>query len=232
MALVLHFSGREPLGSYDGYDSTYLTVKGGEVMTWMAISTTSTDLATADIHNDGYVGTTSQVRPAATFASASTSRPLFLSDDGTLYYGTLFGAVVGGVAGQQANSPTVFTGAVLGPHTSTGSGKVTLWDKPGVYGTTLDAVDAASDGLVPTNASLTVGTSLTYTSKGLLTPVGSTNAVSGAPTVARLSSFETNGSLVTTPQNLVAALNSPSGSVTSLQTLKFYQAVYFFQGSL
>ena len=61
-----------------------------------------------------------------------------------LGYGTLFGAVVGGTVGQQVNGPTTFTGAILGPHTSTGSGKTTCWDKPGLYAVSLDAVDTTS----------------------------------------------------------------------------------------
>ena len=229
MALVLHNEGFQPLGQFDGYDSNYLSVKGGEVMTWVAIPLTQSDLAAADVVNDGYTGNPA-TRPAVTFASASTSAPLFLSDDGTSHYGTLFGAVVGGVTGKQSNGPNSYTGAVLGPHTATGSGKITIWDKPGVYGVTLDACDSSSVGLVPTNSACTVGTKLSFTSAGLLTPAAGANAVSSSVVVGRLIEFETNGSLVTTPQNLVAALNSPSGSVSSLAPLTFYQAVFNFYG--
>lgn len=235
MALVLHNPGANPLGQFDGYTGETLNFKGGEICTWAAMPFPAT--GAADVDNDGYVPNTGfgkEVPGVSRSATSltSTARPLFLSDDGITYYGTLFGAVVGGSVGTQVNGPNSFTGAVLGPHTATGSGKVTVWDKPGLYGTTLDAVDTAAGGLIPNSTtSLTVGTPITYTSTGLLTPVASGNGVAGAPVVARLASFETNGSLVTTPTSLVSALNSPSGSVTSLTQLKFYQVVYWYAGA-
>jgi len=81
--------------------------------------------------------------------------------------------------GQTAYGPnsTVPAGASLGPHTATGSGKITLWATPGLFGVTLDAVQGGSGGLSPSNASLPVGTALTYTATGQLTPVGGTSAV-------------------------------------------------------
>jgi|SRR5271166_2058455 len=229
MALVLLNSGREPLGQFDVKDTQLTSFKGGEVCTWGSTLLTSGDLAASDVFQDGYVGTTSKSRPYVTLTLTATSAPLFLSDDGIAHYGTLFGTIVGGTAGQ-----VVSGGAVLGPSTATGSGKMTLWDKQGLYGTTLDAVDTAADGLVPTNSTLAVGTALCYTALGLLTPQRSTNSINGtgsnSPVVAYLSEFSTNGSLVTTPQTLVAALNSPSGDVTSLQQETFYMAVYSFVG--
>ena len=231
MALVNLNATGNPLGTFDGYVGETLNFKGGEIATLVAMPFPAA--GAADVNDDGYVneGGFGNVVPAVSRALlTSTSRPLFLTDDGIAHYGTLFGAVVGGSVGQQANGPNQYTGAVLGPHTATGSGKITLWQAPGMYGTTLDAVDTAADGLVPTNTALRVGTALTFTATGLLTPAGSTNALSGAPTVARFTEFETNGSLVTTPQSFVAALNSPSGDVSSLQQLSFYQAVYWYAG--
>lgn len=227
MALILLNPGVNPLGQFDGLDSQLTSFKGGEICTLVGVSTTAgVDLASSDVNMDGYVGTASKTRPAVTFTLSSSSRPLFLSDEGTTGYGTLFGSVVGGTVGQQVTG-----GAVLGPHTATGSGKVTLWDKPGLYGVTLDAVDTAATGLVPSNSSLTVGTGITYTATGKLTPVGSAAAVSSAPVVGRLAEFSTNGSLVTTPNNLVAALNSPSGSVSSLQALNFTRVDFWYAGA-
>jgi hypothetical protein len=189
--------------------------------------------------------------PAAANASngfAGATRPFFLADDGILGYGTLFGAVVGGTVGQQVNGPNSYTGAVLGPHTATGSGKVTLWDKPGLYAVSLDAVDGY---LSPSNLSLVVGTPLSFTAGssstisggGLLTPANLANfgapttgagpiggAVAGAnPVVATFIEFNTNGSLVTTPNYLVAALNSPSGNVSSVQNRVFTFATIAFR---
>jgi len=132
------------------------------------------------------------------------------------------------VVGQQVNGPSTFTGAILGPHTATGSGKVTCWDKPGLYALSLDACDTAvTTGLQPTNTTIDVGQALTYSSTGLLTPVGSPAAV-GTTVVGRFVDFETNGSLVTTPNRLVAALNSPSGLVSSVGPRQFAFATFFF----
>jgi|ERR1700722_12448 len=230
MALVLLQPGCSPLGQFDCLDGYVTTFNGGEVATWGSTTWQGSDEASADVNQDGYVGTTSKLRPAVVPATQVAQRPLFLTDDGTLHYGTLFGEIVGATVGQQATN-----GVVLGPHTSLGSGKTTLWDKPGLYGVTLDAVDQASNGLVPSNATLTVGYALSFTTAGLLTPAGTGNPTTEgggtAPTVARLAEFTTNGSLVTTPNYLVAALNSPSGDVSSLQPITQYMAVIWFGGA-
>jgi hypothetical protein len=238
MALILLNPGAPQLGQFDALDAQLTSFKGGEIATWGSVSTVAgVDLAAADVINDGYmpVGGT-PVRPVVKLCPDGYTKPTFLTDDGTVGYGTLFGTVVGGTVGQTSYGPlsTVPASAVLGPHTALGSGKITLWDKPGLYGVTLDAVDTTSGGLIPTNSGLTVGSNLSYTSAGLLTPAGS-HAVAGLngthPIVGRLASFETNGSVVTTPQSLVAALNSPSGSVSSLAVEKFYMAVFWFSGA-
>jgi hypothetical protein len=152
-----------------------------------------------------------------------------LSDEGILGYGTLFGAVVGGTVGQQVNGPYSYTGAILGPHTATGSGKTTCWDKPGLYAVSLDACDtSATTGLQPTNSTLNVGTKLAFTATGLLTPNNSPQQVSLSPVVGYLVEFNTNQSLVTTPNYLVAALNSPSGNVSSVGPRAFQFATLYF----
>jgi hypothetical protein len=224
MSLKLLQPGVQPIGQFDGYDGDFLTLKGGEVVTLISVAVSGTDKASADAF-DGYVNPSSvQKRPVVTRTLSSTSRPLMLSDEGITGYGTLFGSVVGGTVGQ-----VVTGGALLGPHTATGSGKVTCWDKPGLYAVSLDACDTtAATGLQPTNTTIDVGAALTYSATGLLTPVGSTLAVSGAPVVGRFVDFETNGSLVTTPNRLVAALNSPSGLVSSVGTRQFAFATFFF----
>lgn len=240
MALKLLQPGTQPLGQFDGYDSDVLTLKGGEVVSFASVTTSGQpgvytaglDQAAYDVF-DGYVNSVGVLkRPAVSrkfdgsTTLLTTSRPLMLSDDGITGYGTLFGSVVGGAVGQQVTG-----GAVLGPHTATGSGKVTCWDKPGLYAVSLDAVDTAANGLVPSNTTLAVGSGLTFTSAGLLTPVTGGNAASvggAAPKVANLVEFNTNGSLVTTPNYLVAALNSPSGNVSSVQPRAFTFATIYF----
>jgi len=252
MSLKLLQPGCQPLGQFDGYDTDYLTVKGGEVCTFGSVATLGQpgvsqagyDKAAFDAF-DGYVnpslvakrpvvthtfgaGTTGVLPSVA--AQGTSPRPLMLTDEGILGYGTLFGAVVGGTVGQQANGPNTYTGAVLGPHTATGSGKITCWEKPGLYAVSLDACDTnASTGLQPTNTTLDVGTALGFTSAGLLTPSGSGQDITaGATKVGRLVEFATNGSLVTTPNSLVAALNSPSGNVSSVGPRSFAFAVFYF----
>jgi hypothetical protein len=201
MALKLLQPGTQPLGQFDGLDTEVLTLKGGELLTFKSIvASAATDKAAFDVF-DGYVNPNKRV--VATRTLTSSSRPLMLADDGISGYGTLFGTVVGGTVGQVSTG-----GAVLGPHTATGSGKVTLWEKPGMYAVSLDAVDTAATGLVPTNATLDTGAALTYTATGLLTPVGSVNAVGSAPVVGRFVEFETNGSLVNTPSKLASALGT------------------------
>lgn len=244
MSLKLLQPGTQPLGQFDGYDADFLTVKGGEIATFGSVLTfgqpgvtqSGFDKAAYDAF-DGYVNPSSVAkRPVVThtFGGGSqlsgvsgTSRPLMLTDDGILGYGTLFGAVVGGTVGQQVNGPNTYTGAVLGPATQLGSGKITLWDKQGLYAVSLDACDTtASTGLQPTNTTLDVGSAITFSNSGLLTPVTGGSGASSAPTVARLVEFATNGSLVTTPNSLVAALNSPAG--TALGPRSFSYAVFWF----
>lgn len=247
MSLKLLQPGIQPLGQFDGLDSDVLTLKGGEVVSFAAVTTSGQpgvttpglDQAAYDVF-DGYINSTGTLkRPAVsrlfdgTTSLTIASRPLMLADDGITGYGTLFGSVVGGTVGQQVNGPTTFTGSILGPHTSTGSGKTTCWDKPGLYAVSLDACDtSATIGLQPTNATLTVGAALGFTSKGLLTPYASANNLGGAGAggniVGHLVEFNTNQSLVTTPNYLVAALNSPSGNVSSVGPRAFQFATLYF----
>lgn len=226
MALKLLQPGTQPLGQFDGLDTEVLTLKGGEVVTLVATAVPPGDKAASDSF-DGYVNTSgSAKRPVVTKTLDGYSRPLMLADDGIAGYGTLFGSVVGGTVGQ-----VVTGGTVLGPHTATGSGKVTCWDKPGLYAVSLDACDTNSTtGLQPTNTTITVGAPLYYTTAGLLTPNASAApaGTGGAKTVVgRFVDFETNGSLVNTPNYLVAALNSPSG-LTSVGPRQFAFATFFF----
>ncbi len=224
MALKILQSGNYPIGQYDGVDAVTSSVKGGEVVSFSFISTTGGDKFAAD--NDGYVSNTRKLRPAITTALVSGMRPLCLVDEGTANYGTLFGQLVGGSTGQ-----VVTGGAQLGPSSAAGSGKLTIYDKPGLYAVTLDACDLTSTtGLQPTNTTITGGAPLYATAAGLLTP--NISVAFEAIVVGRFIEFKTNGSLVTTPNSLVAALNSPSGNVASLIGNAFVQAEFFFNPEL
>ena len=227
MALKLLQPGTQPLGQFDGLDSEVLTLKGGEVVTFNSVPLTSTDKAASDAF-DGYSEPSVEKRTVVTKTLVDGYRPLMLADDGVAGYGTLFGTVVGGTVGQ-----VVTGGAVLGPHTATGSGKVTCWDKPGLYAVSLDACDpTASTGLTPTNTTLKTGAALYASSSsstfgaGLLTPNSAESFDSGPFVVGRFVEFATNGSLVNTPNKLVQALNSPSGA--SAPSKSFAYAVFTF----
>lgn len=222
MALKVLQSGLHPLGYYDALDAQTTTMKGGEVVTFGTVAVgAATDKSAAD-SADGYLYTGAN-RPVVTNTIGASTRPYMLSDDGTSGYGTLFGQVVGGTVGQ-----VVTGGAVLGPHTATASGKITCWHQPGLFGVTLDAVHTdATVGLSVTNSTLTTGAALYSTSAGLLTP-DSTARVS-TYVAARFVSFETDRSLVTTPNRLVAALNSPSGG-SALSPVISYAVIHFNPG--
>lgn len=226
MSLKLLQPGVQPLGQFDGLDSEVLSLKGGEVVTFGSTVVPPGDKAAYDSF-DGYVAPTS--RPVVTRTIAATSRPLMLADEGITGYGTLFGSVVGGTVGQ-----VVTGGTVLGPHTATGSGKVTCWEKPGLYAVSLDACDTnATTGLQPTNTTpLAPGAALYVTATGLLTPTSASAAGGSTGTLCgRFIEFETNGSLVNTPNKLVAALNSPSGLVSSVGPKQFAFAAFYFNPS-
>lgn len=199
MSLKVLQPGKYPLGQFDGLDSELLTFVGGEVVTLTSVDVPSADLAAADSF-DGYQNPGK--RTVVTKTLTATSGPLFLADEGygstvsgdNTGYGTLLGSVVGGTVGQS------LSGAHLGPSTATGSGKITLHGKPGLYAVSLDACDTdATTGLQPTNATLKAGDELTYMADGKLTPLASGSGV-GTKVVGRFVEFEGTGSLVTSGQ--------------------------------
>lgn len=220
MALKLVNQAGNPLGQFDGLDSEVLGLKGGEVVTFKSVvATTATDAAAHDVF-DGYVATNKRVVVTKTLSSGN--RPLMLADEGITGYGTLFGSVVGGTVGQ-----VVTGGASLGPHTATGSGKVTCWHVPGVYAVSLDACDTtASTGLTVTNSTLNTGAALYATSAGLLTP--NSSAAFETVVVGRFIDFEMSGSLVTTPNKLVGTLNTPDGTLSSTSSATYSYATFYF----
>lgn len=220
MALRTLNPGLYPLGQYDALDTQVTSPLGGEVAGFTYVNIGSaTDQAAEDVY-DGYLAQAG-TRPAATTTLVAGMRPLFLVDEGVNNYGTLLGVVVGAQVGKQSVG-----GALLGPHTASGSGKWTLWDKEGLYAVTLDAVDTTiNSGLVPTNPALVGNDPLYATAAGLLTP----NAAVAfeALVVGRLLEFTTDGSLVRTSQYLVSALNSPTGLPAS--PFSFTHAVFHFR---
>jgi len=225
MALKLLQATGQPLGQFDGLDSDFLTLKGGEVVTFASVAVTSgTDYGAADAF-DGYISPSGPKRVVVTKTLTSSTRPLMLADDGIAGYGTLFGTVVGGTVGQVVYGPnsTVAAADLLGPHSARASGKVTCWAQPGLYAVTLDAVDTtANTGITISNPNLTAGTALYYTTAGLLTTV-STNTTK----VGSFVEFQSNGGLVSTPNHLVGTLSAPDGTF-SATSRSWTQAVFYF----
>jgi hypothetical protein len=216
MALKLLQPGNLPLGQFDGLDSELTGFLGGEVCTFGSVAVPSSDLAAADAF-DGYISPSGPKRVVVTKTLTSTSRPLMLADDGVAGYGTLFGTVVGGSVGQNTS------GTVIGPHTALGSGKITCWAQAGLYAVTLDAVDTDSvTGITVSNPTLTAGSALYYTTAGLLT-----TATTNSTKVGTFVEFTSNGSLVTTPNNLVGSLSAPDGALSS-SNRSYTQAVFYF----
>ena len=209
MSLKILQPGIQPLGQFDCLDSYLSSIKGGEVGTLFAAvrANSSSEKAAFDVL-DGYTNVTDVQRAAiAPRVNANTVRPLWLLDDGTSGYGTLFGQVIGTPVGLSA------TGTNIGPHTAAASGKVTCWDKPGLYGVSADAVDITADGLVLANANCDPGAKIQPQADGILTLDTAATAVD--VTVGRFVEFETSPFLVTTPPSLVGATEAAVNLVFS-----------------
>lgn len=203
MALFILTPGIQPLGDFDCLDTDAGNILGGEVMVLGEASrtVTTTEKGAKDVF-DGYIadavseGSPTATRVVAKIAvdAASTYKLFYLADEGKAYYGVMFGSVIGSPVGQST------TGTNLGPHTTAGSGKVTLWDKPGLYAVSLDALDS---GVVPTTSGNLYDTplpgELLYRST-----VGKLTRTSGDK-IAAFIELTSNGALVTTPSRLVGA---------------------------
>jgi len=205
MALFLLQPGQQPLGDFDCLDTDQAAILGGEVMTLDEASraNSTTEKAAYDVF-DGYVadavdtGDPTATRVVARIAdtSSETYKVFYLSDDGTTHYGVMFGSVIGGPVGLAT------TGTNLGPHTTTGSGKVTLWDKPGLYAVSLDAL--AADVVPATGNMFDTPLPGTVLYRGQ-TSGRLTRAAASSDKVAAFVELTSNGSLVTTPAKLVGA---------------------------
>lgn len=201
MALKIFQPGLEPCGQFciqDGYD-----ILGGEIVTVCSLPRTNTlaEHAAFDARQ-GYTNDVDKKRLGVVpYMAENGLRPLWLADEGSSGYGTLFG--------QQISSAATFTigSENIGPNTMAGSGKITIWNKPGIYGVTTDAVDThASLGLVPANGSLRPGVALYPMSNGKMTPTASRapGGALGADVVGRFLQFcDSSVTLVNTPKSLV-----------------------------
>ena len=158
MALKLLQPGLRPIGQFDLLDT--FTPVGGEcgVVQARTNSFDGTDAYASDVAASG---PSVEVGPA-TIAAAMTGM-IGLVDEGTAgegNYGTLFGTVIGGTAGQgtgKGDLPT--TGVVtVGPATYMASGKATLFAAPGLYG--VSGAPAAS--LQDANSPVAISNALGY----------------------------------------------------------------------
>jgi len=196
MALYILTPGIQPVGDYDMLDADLENVLGGEVGTLDEASRTNTsnEKAAQDVL-DGYVadGASAATRTVLRLAdeTSETRKVFYLLDDGKKNYGTLFGEVVGTPAGLG------FTGTNLGPHSAAASGKVTAWDKPGLYAVSTDAVEAALSDLTDTPLP---GDALYRSTSAKLTSLADTGDLLGVYV-----EHASAGSLVTTPAKLVGA---------------------------
>lgn len=222
MALFLLQPGLEPLGQFDFLDTDLNNVLGGELGVLDEASRINALLekAAQDVL-DGYVadlvdaGDPTASRPVLRLADGYSSvfleakdqrlisieprKAFYLLDDGIANYGTSFGAVIGNPAG--LSTTTASGGVDIGPHTAQGSGKVTAWDKPGLYAVSTDALAVDVLGGVNLNDTPLPGETLYREhNTGQLTRDSIT-----ADRVALFVELADNGSLVNTPGRLVGA---------------------------
>lgn len=202
MALYPIQPGLNPLGQFDLLDTALASITGGEVMTLAAASTSNsaTEKAAYDAL-DGYVydasGTLSNRAVAKLATSAEVNGFLALADDGLAGYGTMFGQPIGTSAGLTVSATD------LGPNTAAASGKVTLWDKAGLYEVTVNSCASDFVSTIPA-AGLTPGlTTLGFNASSKLSHRDCSGAVASSA-VGYFVEFAPSGSLVTTPHRLLS----------------------------
>lgn len=136
MALKLLQPGLRPMGQFDlDDDDTAANITGGEICSLTTIE--NDDYYAADVEGMG------EGLEATLTASTTTLQPLFMADEGIKGYGTLFGELIGSTVGQ-ATSQSGAT--VIGPRTSSGSGKITLWHAPGLYAVSTPSTRGSATG--------------------------------------------------------------------------------------
>ena len=193
MALKPLTPGYLPLGQYDLLDSFAANFVGGEV-----------GIFAADPGGDYYAADAggSSITPDVKVTGGQVTAGEFygLVDDGTSGYGTSFGTVIGGTVGQGTGflsgvaSSSAGGIVVVGPRTSFGSGKATLWTMPGLYGVTSDAFT----GSLPTTVNTKLyGNSTTTTSGKLQTGPNGVQAAVFVNTVSDSSLVSTSAAAAT-----------------------------------
>jgi hypothetical protein len=249
MALTLLQPGMEPLGQFDLADG--VTPVGGECATFGAAAGTSTaddwaGLTTLILDGPQDTAPTTGSRGSLLDADGATALTGFLPipelhglvDDGATGYGTLFGTVIGGTAGQGTGlgaTPGVGV-VVVGPNTNLGSGKVTLWDKPGLYGASqpawVGAVAANADGAV-LNSAIYAVTATSATALAVATGATAGELCSNADTAGCVAGMVADGDAIQAvglfvgtlaDSSLVSTSNVAAGVAAVTET----HAIYFF----
>ncbi len=200
--------GLQPLGIFDIEDDDTDVMKGGEVGIFEALNTTS-DAYAADVFEYGLASVHVSLDKVTAVGNLYG-----LVDEGIAGYGTLFGSVIGMATGKGTGFGAQSTQGmvVIGPTTTAGSGKVTLWSKPGLYGVTSDAwVSAAQFNLGTINVAL-YGVAADGTNDGKLTTSSSSNGVAVAVAVGTV-----------TDTSLVSTTTTAAGSTVSANE---YKSVY------
>jgi hypothetical protein len=140
--------GIQPLGQFDIEDDDVSLIVGGEVAVLEALNV-STDLYAADVFGNPGPQIHLSIDRVATVGlfHGLVDEGSSTGGDGSQSYGTLFGTVIGATTGKGTGFGSSSTAGVVvvGPSTIRGSGKATLWTKPGLYGVTRDAWTTGSE---------------------------------------------------------------------------------------
>ncbi|MDB2481564.1 hypothetical protein N9W84_00190 [bacterium] len=222
MGLKLLQPSLRPLGQFDVKDADLDAIQGGKYVELEDAGAT-----------EGYAADVGQVGPLSPAASATTAFEALtfalnsrtegnmggLADDGTTGYGTLYGTVIGGTAGQGTGLGALSTKGVVtvGPTSALASGKVTVWHAPGLYG--VDTAAMATANPVDTDTALNApiyARAAAQADKGSLSDSSTLAGVQMAINVGSV----TDSSLVSTSERAVT-----SGLFTS--TDREYFAIYY-----
>lgn len=198
--------GIEPIGTFDIEDDDVSKVVGGEVGV----------LEDLDEESDAYAADSFRVGPQVQIGLdrvAAAGALYGLVDEGVIGYGTMLGTIVGMSAGQGTGFGTLSTtgAVVVGPSTIRGSGKATLWSKPGLYGVTVDAWTSSSEFAAGSLNAGVYGDAADGTNDGKLTTTAGSNGVKAALFIGAVRDA-----------SLVSTTNTAAGLAASTE----YAAIY------
>jgi len=204
--LILLQPGIEPVGQFDLEDDDATLVKGGEVGVFEALE--ATDAYASDVWAPG-------PRIQIKLDRVVNNGELYgLVDEGSSGYGTMFGSIIGATVGQGTGFGDLSTTGVVvvGPSTVRGSGKATLWTKPGLYGVTVQAWTSSVEFEALTLNADIFGDAADGTNDGKLTTTSGGNGQQ----VALGLGLSTDTSLVSTTASAAGATASKEHAVIYL----------------